>query len=137
MRLTNVRLSGRISSSDIAMEFSRADALLLHLGTDPLFAMTIPSKTQHYLAKGRPIIAAVNGEAAQLLRDSGAALVVSPANPEMLASAIMTMADMPRGKREEMGQAGLNYYERHLSFSHGTRRTIALLEDTYRALAAG
>jgi glycosyltransferase involved in cell wall biosynthesis len=136
MRLTNVRLAGRVSSSDIATEFSRADALLLHLGSDPLFAMTIPSKTQHYLAKGRPIIAAVNGEAAQMLRDSGAALVVHPADPEALASAIMKLAGMPRIERERMGQAGLAYYEQHLSFSRGTRRTLALLEGTHRALAA-
>lgn len=137
LRLTNVRFGGRISSSAIRDEFARADALLLSLGSDPLFSITIPSKTQFYLAMGRPIIAAVNGEAAQILQESGAAMIVRPADPERLASAIIELADMPSRERERMGQAGLSYYAEHLSFSRGTGRTIAMLEDTYEALAAG
>jgi colanic acid biosynthesis glycosyl transferase WcaI len=135
--LGNVQLSGRIPASEIEREFACADALLLHLGAGPLFDITIPSKTQHYLAMGRPIIAAVNGEAAQLLRNSGAAIVVPPANPDALAAAIVQLADRPRSERELMAQAGARYYREHLSFSEGTRRTIALLEGTYQALEVG
>ena len=137
LRLTNVTFAGRVPAAAIAREFARSDALLLHLAADPLFAITIPSKTQYYLAMGRPIVAAVSGEAAQLLRDSGAALVVPPADPNALAAAIMQLAERPRAEREQMGQAGARFYREHLSFSRGTRRTIALLEGTYKALAVG
>lgn len=136
-RLGNISFEGRVPADRIAQEFAGADGLLLHLGDDPLFAITIPSKTQYYLAMGRPIVAAVNGEAAQLLCASGAAIVVQPADPAALAAAIVKLADMPRAERERMGQAGLSFYGKHLSFSRGTGRTIALLEDTYKALAVG
>ena len=117
--------------------FAEADALLLHLGDDPLFAITIPSKTQFYLAMGRPIVAAVNGEAADMLRNSGAAIVVPPRDPEALATAIRELADLPAEDRARLGRNGADYYRRNLSFSHSKDRTIAVLEGTYDKVRAG
>jgi glycosyltransferase involved in cell wall biosynthesis len=136
-RLGNVRFGGLIPPCEIAREFAQADALLLHLGDDPLFDITIPSKTQYYLAMGRPIVAAVNGETAGLLRESGAAIVVPPADPPALASAIIEMADRSLSKRERMGRSGADFYRDNLSFSEGMNRTLALLHGTYEAVALG
>ncbi|HEX3422629.1 MAG TPA: glycosyltransferase family 4 protein [Sphingomicrobium sp.] len=130
--LENVGFSGRVPVSEMIREFVNADALLLHLSDDPLFDITIPSKTQYYLAMGRPIVAAVNGEAGQLLRRSGAAIVVPPADPAALANAIVEMADTSREHRAAMGHAGTEFYRRHFSFSEAIGRTIALLEGTYQ-----
>ena len=120
----------RIPQREIVRVFAEADALLLHLADDPLFEITIPSKTQFYLAMGRPIVAGVAGEAAALLRKSGAALVAPPADAEALAQAICRLADLPHGRREAMGRAGQAFYRRALSFETGLARTLALLEDT-------
>ncbi|HEY7958638.1 MAG TPA: glycosyltransferase family 4 protein [Sphingomicrobium sp.] len=136
-RLGNVRFGGRIPPGEIAREFAQADALLLHLGDDCLFDITIPSKTQYYLAMGRPIVAAVNGETAGLLRKSGAAIVVPPADPPALASAMIEMAERSVGQRERMGRAGADFYRDNLSFSKGMNRTLALLHGTYEAVALG
>jgi glycosyltransferase involved in cell wall biosynthesis len=135
--LANVQFTGRVSAAEMAQEFAKADALLLHLGDDPLFAITIPSKTQTYLALGRPIVAAVNGEAAEILRESGAAIVVPPANPPALAEAIKEMADLPEARRIAMGRSGAEFYARHFSFSQGVARTLALLEGTYTSVTGG
>jgi glycosyltransferase involved in cell wall biosynthesis len=86
---------------------------------------------------GRPIVAAVNGEAGKLLRQSGAAIVVPPADPVALAKAIVEMADTPAERRATMGQAGTEFYRNHLSFSQAMGRTNALLEDTYDKTRAG
>jgi glycosyltransferase involved in cell wall biosynthesis len=137
LKLTNVEFCSRVSAQEISSAFANADALLLHLGDNPLFAITIPSKTQQYLAMGRPIIAAVNGEAAEILKQSGAALVVPAADPIALARAIVEMADAPDFKKDQMGRAGAAFYERHFSFSGAIRRTVALLEDTYGQVVLG
>lgn len=134
--LTNVRFHGRIPADEMLGAFADADALLMHLGPDPLFSITIPSKTQHYLALGRPIVAAVNGEAGQLLRQSGAAIVVPPADPAALARAIAQMADTSDERRAIMGVAGAEFYRRHFSFQHGIARTLALLEEAYAQVTA-
>jgi glycosyltransferase involved in cell wall biosynthesis len=111
--------------------------LLIHLGDDPLFDITIPSKTQYCLATGRPIVAAVSGETAELLRESEAAIVVPPADPDALACAIIEMANKSSSEREWMGSAGAQFYDRNLSFSRGMDRTLALIDGTYQAVAAG
>jgi putative colanic acid biosynthesis glycosyltransferase WcaI len=128
--ITTLRLAPRVSKAEILDIFARADALLLHLRDHPLFAITIPSKTQAYLAMGRPIVAGIAGEAAELLRDSGAALVTPPGDPEALARAILAMADLPPERREAMGEAGRRYYHARLSFRRAMDRTLALLEGT-------
>lgn len=135
--LNNVHFAGRVPQQEIIRAFAGADALLLHLRDDPLFAITIPSKTQFYLAMGRPIVAGVNGEAAELLRASGAARVVPAGSPAELARAIGDLADLPRDQRERMGKRGSDFYRRNLSFSKSMDRTVALLEGTYEAVKAG
>lgn len=137
LKLANVEFCDRLSAHEISSAFVNADALLLHLGDNPLFAITVPSKTQQYLAMGRPIVAAVNGEAAEILKESGAALVVPAADPIALARAIVEMADVPDARKRQMGRAGAAFYERHFSFSRAISRTVALLEDTYGAVVHG
>jgi colanic acid biosynthesis glycosyl transferase WcaI len=69
-----------------------------------------PSKIASYLASGRPIIASIASEtpAARVLEASHAALVVSPEEPECLASA-MTRLHSDNALRDELGRAGREY----------------------------
>jgi glycosyltransferase involved in cell wall biosynthesis len=133
--VTILEFRERIPRHEIAHVFARADALLHHLAADPLFEITIPSKTQVYLAMGRPIIAGIAGEAAALLRQSGAALVVPPMDSAALARAICQLAALPHAEREAMGQAGRRFYHRTLSFERGLARTLALIEGTNRRMS--
>jgi glycosyltransferase involved in cell wall biosynthesis len=135
--LDNVRFAGRVPQRDMIYAFAKADALVLHLRDNPLFDITIPSKTQFYLAMGRPIIAGLNGEAAAMLRESGAAIVVPSADAKALAEAIEGLARLPSAERKRMGRNGRDYYQRNLSFQRGMERTIALLEGTHQRAMAG
>ena len=136
--VTAVRFHDRLPQDAIIDVFKRADALLVHLADDPLFEITIPSKTQFYLAMGRPIVAGVSGEVARLLEQSGAALVVPPCNAEALARAICDMADMPIEQRKAMGLNGTRFYLERLSFHSAIARTLDVLRraDPAKAGAA-
>jgi len=126
-----IRFAPRVSQPAIVEIFRRADALLMSLADDPLFRITIPSKTQFYLAMGKPIVAAVAGEAAEILRSAGAGVVAPPGDAQALADAIETLADTSREHREAMGRAGQAYYREHLAFERGIDRTLRLLDGTY------
>lgn len=52
--------------------FNRAGALLVSLEDDPIFALTIPSKIQAYLAAGKPVLASLNGEGARVVLEAQA-----------------------------------------------------------------
>jgi len=102
--------------------FALADALLVHLKDDPLFRITIPSKTQAYLYTGKPIIMAMRGDAADLVREAGAGIVCEPDDPQEMMNAIKALCEMPVIKRQKMGEAGHRYYMNHLSFNQGVKQ---------------
>jgi glycosyltransferase involved in cell wall biosynthesis len=123
----------RVAAAEIDAMVAAADAVLLHLRDEPLFRITVPSKTQAYLAYGRPVVAAVAGEAANLLQQSGAAVVVLPCDAVALAGAIAQMADLSRERREEMGSAGRKFYFENLSFRSGIAATLAVIDSAKAA----
>jgi glycosyltransferase involved in cell wall biosynthesis len=69
-----VQLLGRYPVERMPSFFRHADALLVSLKDEPIFALTIPGKLQSYLAAGIPVIAMLNGEGAELVSEAGAGL---------------------------------------------------------------
>src|SRR3546814_8917605 len=79
--------------------YAQADALLLTLIDDPLIAQTVPSKLQSYLAAGVPIVAAVNGEAGEIVRAAGAGIACPANDAQALADAIRALKATPTEER--------------------------------------
>jgi glycosyltransferase involved in cell wall biosynthesis len=75
--------------------------------------LVLPAKTLNYLAAGRPLIAAMTGTVAEIVRDSGAGLVVPPDDPAQLARAVEHLASLSVADREKMGQRGRAYVQEH------------------------
>lgn len=113
--ITNVRFLPPQPMSRMPSVYALADALLIHLTDDPLFAITIPGKTQSYLASGRPLLVSVAGDAADLVLEAGAGIAARPSNPEDLARAVREMYAMPPEQRQAMGRAGREYYLQKLA----------------------
>jgi colanic acid biosynthesis glycosyl transferase WcaI len=90
-----------------------ADALLVSLKRDPLFAMTVPGKVQTYLASERPILAMLDGEGAEIVREAGAGVAVPAGDSEALALAIETLMGMTPEQRAELGANGRSYALAH------------------------
>lgn len=124
LNLENVKFVPRMPMEQVGQLLARADALLVHLRDDPLFAITIPSKTQAYLAVGKPIIMAVRGDAANLVRQAGAGLEAEPENPASIAQAVLSLASMSLAQREAMGRQAMQYYRDHLSLQVGVSAFI-------------
>lgn len=125
--LSNVVFLPRREPSEMPAIFARADALLVHLKDDPLFSITIPSKTQAYLRAGRFILMGVKGDAAEMVQEAGAGLVFEPENAESLAKAVCAALAMDPGERIRMGLAGADYYRRELELGVGVRRWLEVL----------
>lgn len=122
MGLSNVQFLERMPMSEMGNILSTADALLVHLKDDPLFRITIPSKTQAYLAAGKPVLMAMAGDAASLIQLCGGGVVCKPEDPQALAAAIQKMVSMGRDRLTEMGEAGRSFYARELSIRTGVER---------------
>ncbi len=126
-KLGNVKFLARQPQAAMGKIFALADALLVHLKDDPLFRITIPSKTQAYLYTGKPVIMAVEGDAADLIRRSGAGVVCRPGDPWAIAEAVRILCSMSESERAAMGSAGLQYYLAHLCFRTGVDRLAEVM----------
>ncbi len=108
-----VHLLGQQPVEHMPRYFALADALLITLRRDPLYSMVVPSKLQSYMACARPVIAAVDGEAATIVRESDGGLGVPAEDAHGLAEAVHRMSEMAPEDRAEMGQRNRRYFEDH------------------------
>jgi glycosyltransferase involved in cell wall biosynthesis len=108
-----VRLLGSRPATSMPRYFALADALLVTLRRDPIFSLTVPSKLQTYLACGRPVVAALDGEGARIVEEAGAGVVCPAEDGAGLAAAILNLYDRPRAERETMGRRARSYFETH------------------------
>lgn len=130
--LENVTFMPRVPISEIGQVLTRSQALLVHLRDDPLFEITIPSKTQAYLMAGKPILMGVRGDAANIIRAAKAGICFEPENPNQLADAVLEMMRLSEDERQQMGAAGKRYYHEQLSLSVGTRAFARILRAASR-----
>ncbi|MDE1908596.1 MAG: glycosyltransferase family 4 protein [Pseudomonas sp.] len=124
--LQNVVFLPAVPMAEVGDYLSSADALLVHLKNDPLFSITIPSKTQAYMAAGKPILMAVDGDAAELVVRSQCGVTAESENPKSLVAAVQSLLAMSPEDRLEMAENGRKYYLDHLSLSKGVESFAAI-----------
>lgn len=127
--LPNVSLQPRRPMHEIGEVLGRADALLVHLRDDPLFAITVPSKTQAYLLAGRPILMGVRGDAADLVERAKAGLTFTPGDADDLVRTVLELQAMSQQDRDELGANGSAFYAQHLSLAVGSSRFDQVMES--------
>ncbi len=130
LALDNLVLAGRFPMSAMPHIYGRADGLVVTLKDQEIFAYTVPSKVQAYLAAGKPIVAALNGEGARVVTDANAGLVCPAEDAAGLAQCIRTLHAMPEDERLEMGKCGYAYFLEHFEMSRQTDRLLEILACT-------
>lgn len=126
--LENVHFLPRVPLSDVQHFLSGADALVVHLTDDPLFRITIPSKTQAYLYAGRPILMGVGGDAADLVLKAKAGCVFAPGDARALAESVRSLIEAGPRKRAEMGRNGHEFYMSHLRRELGIAAIVDVID---------
>jgi len=98
-------------SEKIPELIAQNDAGFLSLKDNPIFRVTIPAKLQSYLACGVPIVAAINGEAANIITESKTGLCSPPDDAKALAENIVKLSKSNRDQLSEFSKNARNYYE--------------------------
>jgi glycosyltransferase involved in cell wall biosynthesis len=129
-QLDKVVLAGRYPIEAMPSIFAGASALLVTLTNDPIFAKTVPSKVQSYLAAGRPIIGCIDGEGARVIDEARAGVTCAAMDVDGLVSAIEQLYRMPEHAREELGDNGRKYFESHFE----SRKLTTELIDRFRSM---
>jgi glycosyltransferase involved in cell wall biosynthesis len=123
-----VLLPGRFEPSLMPALFAQADGLLVTLNRAPALAQVVPSKIQAYLAAGRPILAALDGEGARVVQEAGAGLAVPAEDAQALAGAARRLQATDPSARDAWGRAGRRYFETHYEPTQSAQRLVAQLQ---------
>jgi glycosyltransferase involved in cell wall biosynthesis len=128
-RLANVHLLGQRPPQRMPRYFAHADVLLATLRREPIFAYTIPSKIQSYIACGRPVVAALEGEGGRIIREADAGWVVPPEDPRALAETVLAASRVARAQLDAMGERGEAWFREHFEREKLLSRLEQLLQE--------
>lgn len=110
LKADNVVFYGRKPLEAMPEFYNMSDAMLVTLSDDPVIAMTLPGKVQSYMASGKPIIGAINGEAANVILESKCGLCGPAMDHLELANNIRRFLD---SDKNVFGENSRKYYLEH------------------------
>ncbi len=104
---------GRYPSETMPWFFKQADVMLVTLNNDPLFRLYAPAKISSYMAAGKPIVAVLKGEGAEVIREADCGWSLPAGDAECFAKLALELSQMDKTVLEVKGQNAVAYYERH------------------------
>ena len=111
--LKNITFHGRRDLGEMPSFYAMADVLLITMGKDPVLSATLPGKVQSYMAAGKPVAGAIDGETARLINEEAICGACCGAeDAPALAEILRQMAADPE-KRKEYGCNARRYYREH------------------------
>lgn len=112
--------------------FASADALLVSLKNEEIFASTIPGKIPSYLACAKPILGMLNGEGANIINEAGAGFTCHAGDSYGLVDIVLKISELSSHELACLGNNGRRYYEQ--TFDRAS--LFKKLEENMSTLAA-
>ena len=111
--LTNVVMLDAVPKAAIPALLRAMDVLYIGLQSEPLFRFGIsPNKLMDYMMAERPVICAI-AAGNDPVSEAGCGKSIAPEDPAALAAAVAQMCGLAPQARQQLGQAGRAYVERH------------------------
>jgi glycosyltransferase involved in cell wall biosynthesis len=98
---SNIIFHGKKDRSDMGSYYQASDFLIISLINKPIFEVTVPAKTQTYIAAKKPILALINGDVANIVKDNNLGICAEPSNINKIKEAFKRCIDMPDSQRSK------------------------------------
>lgn len=119
---------GRYPSDTMPWFFNQADVMLVTLNDDPLFKLYAPAKISSYMAAAKPILAVLNGEGAEVIREAQCGWALPAGDANGFAKLAIELSQMDKAVLEEKGNNALKYYNANYVREKSLRRMDELME---------
>ena len=106
---------GRFPAETMPWFFKQADVMLVTLNDDPLFSLYAPAKISSYMAAGKPIVAVLNGEGAEVIREADCGWSVPAGDAAKLAELVKRLSESDRTVLKTKGRNASEYYNEFFS----------------------
>ena len=90
---SNIVFHGKKPRNEMSRYYKASDFLIVSLADKPIFKVTVPAKTQTYIAAKKPILAIINGETADIVKDNNLGFVADPGDMESIKNVFMLAID--------------------------------------------
>ena len=97
----NIVFHGKKPRSDMASYYKASDFLIISLIDKPIFSVTVPAKTQTYIAAKKPILAIINGDTASIIQDNNLGLYADPSKIDAISTLFQRCVDMSQTERKK------------------------------------
>ncbi len=104
---------GRFPSETMAWFFNQADVMLVTLNDDPLFKLYAPAKISSYMAAAKPIIAVLNGEGAEVIKEADCGWALPAGDAEGFANLAIELSQKDIAELQDKGENAAKYYNEH------------------------
>lgn len=101
---------GRFPLKTMPYFMSKADALLVSLKSNKIFSLTVPAKVQFYMAQGKPILAMLDGEGADLINSASCGIASNAGDVVQFRNAVRKFLELDKKALKQMGENGRKYY---------------------------
>ncbi|MGQ7872650.1 glycosyltransferase family 4 protein [Bacillus sp. 1A] len=128
LEINNVIFHGQYPITEMPRFYEMADAFLITLKENKVISYTLPNKVQSYMAAGKPIIGAINGETQIVINEANCGLCSSAENYIELANNIRNFAK-ETDKHLLYGENARNYYDCNFSKKIYMERLNNLLNE--------
>lgn len=120
---------GRFPIESMPFFMGKSSVLLVSLKNELIFNLTVPSKVQFYMAQGKPLLAMLNGDGADLINEASCGIAVPANDIDSFITAIQKMSLMNKEQLDLMGKNGKKYYEENFMKEHRINQLDALLKN--------
>jgi colanic acid biosynthesis glycosyl transferase WcaI len=110
--------------------YNTCDIVLVPHAPLPILKDTVPSKIFEVMACERPLLAALGGEGARVVEDSGGGLLATPGDAASIADGIVRLCSMSDDERQAMGRSGRAFATREYDRARLASRYLELLQRT-------
>lgn len=116
-----VHCVGRHPLNSMSLFFEQADVLYLALKDSPIFNLTCPAKLQAYMSIGKPVLAMMNGEGANIISEALCGMSVNAGDSESLSKMLIRISSLSKEELTKMGECGKDYCQKTFSFDKNMR----------------
>lgn len=109
--LKKVSFYGRRPIEEMPKFYAMADAMLVTMKDDPVVSLTLPGKVQTYMAAGKPIIGAINGETTKVIAAADCGICTPADDSAALAKSVLQF----RQNNSGMAENARRYYQENFS----------------------
>jgi len=97
----NIVFHGKKPRPDMASYYKASDFLIISLIDESIFSVTVPAKTQTYIAAKKPILAIINGDTASIIQDNNLGLYADPSKIDAISTLFQRCVDMSQTERKK------------------------------------